>query len=198
MTLQKDWKFELWAYLFNSIVELDNDNSYDCFSIEVIHGMNMTRPKSVEEFIISKNLTEEKYQSLNKIDIFNEYLVFIKFTKPFGFIVEKDINLNYQKMFYNAGIQTDKDLNKETLIKLCINICLNQEPKHICSSSVYAIGKAYLQTVNQLPQTEKTLSYTELEYCNEKNGCISSKYSFKEIINTIEGCGWLSRYLGYE
>ena len=170
-----------------------NSNNYSSMDIARAF-MIFSQVTPVNNFIESKNISLEDTENLDKMtELFNDFLNHIEFSKPFGFNVEED-NLCYKEGFIQAGIKTHDDLNKNTLAILCEFIYNTSEDRHVYISSTFALAKAYLQTINKIPEVDQ-LSYIDLSYCDERGGVISDRLSIKDLINQVEGIGWLRRYL---
>ena len=153
--------------------------------------------KPVNDFIESNNISFEDTENSDKMEeLFNDFLNHIEFNKPFGFNIEED-NLCFKEGFIQAGIKTHNDLNETTLAFLCEFIYNTSDDRHIGACSTLALAIAYLQTKDRIPEEDK-LSYMDLSYCDERGGVISDRLTMKDLINHVEGVGWLRRYLGKE
>jgi len=172
--------------LYNIITKKKKFNNFIINSQEDINLLNQNI-KHVDD----KNLNSEVIISdLN--NLFKKFKIFVEFNKSINFKIDEENK--YYDEFINAGIYTHNDLDKKNILLLCHNILKKNKDKNIYTCDIYAVAKAYLQTINELTINEK-LSYIDLLYCESKNGNITDYITLKNIINHIEGNEWLVNYL---
>jgi hypothetical protein len=163
---------------------------------EILEALIIMTDNTMDDFIkLYKKEILLINNTTNLSKLFENFLIFLKTLKKFNFNVDKDIII-YKDCFIQAGIKNQNDINKKNLILLCTYI-YNTSNKNINNCCIYATATAYLQINNKLLKDQE-LSYSELLNCHGRNSFISENFTLKDIIDYIEGIGWLFKYLANE